>query len=129
MPLDPTSPAEGALLVVSAHAGDFVRRAGSRPDTRHPRATHVWAPFRDTFLYVDLPDGTCGPPDPRELLADAVAQGGPTRDESYGPPLWRVAATDLHAVVEALWNTEGPVHIHLDQAPPSEHAMTSGPQR
>ncbi|MGW0828002.1 hypothetical protein [Streptomyces sp. NPDC002845] len=81
--------------------------------------THVWVPFRDTSLYVDLPVGTVDTPDQLELLAGAVSHGDISRDSRYGEPMWRLDARDLHAVVEALWTTDHPVHIHLDQAPPA----------
>ncbi|WP_259408103.1 hypothetical protein [Streptomyces akebiae] len=84
-------------------------------------ATHIWVPFRGTSLFVeftrasDAPDRAAGH---RRLLADAVPSDGVTRDDRYGEPLWRVDAEHLHTVVEALWGTDHPLHIHLDQAPP-----------
>ncbi|MGW1668085.1 hypothetical protein [Streptomyces sp. NPDC002324] len=83
-------------------------------------ATHIWVPFRATSLFVefargaDAPDRAAGH---RGLLTDAVPSDGVTRDDRYGEPLWRVDAEHLHAVVEALWSTDQPLHIHLDQAP------------
>lgn len=83
-------------------------------------ATHIWVPFRDTSLFVafaEATDGSDGAPGPRELLAGAVPSVGVTRDYRFGEPLWRVDAEHLHIVVEALWSTDHPLHIHLDQAP------------
>lgn len=86
-------------------------------------ATHIWIPFRDTFLYVDFADETgrnhetARTSDRRSLLADAVPEDGITRDDRYGAPMWRIDAQRLHAVVEALWAEDRPVRIHLDQAP------------
>ncbi|MEU6223114.1 hypothetical protein [Streptomyces sp. NPDC047042] len=85
--------------------------------------THIWVPFRETALFVEFPPETDaanraqGQLGQRELLADAVPSDGVTRDDRYGEPLWRVDAEHLHAVVEALWSTDQPLHIHLDQAP------------
>ncbi|MPY38643.1 hypothetical protein FNH04_01310 [Streptomyces phyllanthi] len=81
--------------------------------------TRIWVPFRGTSLYVDLPGGPDRVPEQRALLAGAVAYGEITRDARYGEPMWRLDAGNLHAVVEALWSTEQPVRIHLDQAPES----------
>ncbi|MDW4908526.1 hypothetical protein RB628_25105 [Streptomyces sp. ADMS] len=83
--------------------------------------THVWVPFRDTFLYVAFPDGDDGTPGRQALLAGALSRGDVTRDARYGEPLWRVDARDLHTVVEALWSTGRPVRIHLDQVPRGPH--------
>lgn len=90
----------------------------------HRGATHIWVPFRETSLYVEFADEAieagegARTSDRRGLLADAVPQGGITRDDRYGPPMWRIDVQRLHAVVEALWNVEDrQVRIHLDQAP------------
>ncbi|MEU1180094.1 hypothetical protein ABZ464_21030 [Streptomyces sp. NPDC005820] len=84
-------------------------------------ATHIWAPFRDTSLFVEflgsVESGESGDSAEGELLAGAVPSEAVTRDDRYGEPLWRVDAEHLHAVVEALWSTDHPLHIHLDQAP------------
>ncbi|MGI5193863.1 hypothetical protein ACQEVY_09505 [Streptomyces sp. CA-288835] len=94
----------------------------TRSETDARTATHIWVPFRDTSLYVEFADEageTARSSDRRALLADAVPQDGITRDDRYGPPMWRIDAQRLHAVVEALWNEDDrQVRIHLDQAPP-----------
>jgi hypothetical protein len=81
------------------------------------RVAHVWLPFREASLYVDLPGGTGAEPCLRDLPSGAVARGEFTRDARYGEPLWRVDAGRLHAVVEAFWSAGIPVRVHLDQAP------------
>jgi len=90
-------------------------------ETEAGGATHIWVPFRDTSLYVEFADevgATARTSDRRGLLANAVPQDGITRDDRYGPPMWRIDAQRLHAVVEALWNEDDrQVRIHLDQAP------------
>jgi hypothetical protein len=95
-------------------------------------STHIWVPFRDTALFVEF--GECGEcaefgeftngaddtdrtPGQREPLAGIVPPAAVARDDRYGAPLWRVDAEHLHTVVEALWSTDHPLHIHLDQAP------------
>ncbi|MFE7839068.1 hypothetical protein ACFU53_24360 [Streptomyces sp. NPDC057474] len=85
-----------------------------------PVTTHIWVPFRGTSLYVDFAGGRYRTPDSRDPLTDAVPQGGVTRDDRYGEPMWRVAAEYLHAVVEALWSEDRPLRIHLDQAPSAD---------
>lgn len=85
--------------------------------------THIWVPFRDTYLYVECGDGPACEDHPD--FADAVPRGGITRDDRCGAPMWRVDARQLHAVVEALWGADRQVRIHLDQAPgPADRALT-----
>jgi hypothetical protein len=92
-------------------------------------ATHIWVPFRDTSLFVEFARGADDPdgaPGHQELLTDVVPSDGVTRDDRYGGPLWRVDAEHLHAVVEALWTTDHPLHIHLDQTPRSTAGGPAG---
>ena len=88
----------------------------ARSDTTARGAAHIWVPFRETALYVAFTDDA-GFTDGPSLLDDAVPRGGVTLDDRYGAPMWRIDAQRLHAVVEALWNDDHQVRIHLDQAP------------